>query len=145
MPTERPMGYGASHQEIVCGPQVVEGAMEHLKKQQAGSSSASAGDICGCIPQGLGCSPQRQGHQRALRCPRAGPAYQCLGTKGNPPCPLAFPVEAAGPPCSCKDVAYVNKQGGMGSPLLCRIAHKLWTWAYMQFLSLRAMTYSSHG
>lgn len=54
--------------------------------------------ISGCIPQELGCSPQRQGHQWALRCPQAGPAYQCLKAKGNPPDP-----SAAGPPCSCEN------------------------------------------
>ncbi len=35
--------------------------------------------------------------------------------------------------------AYINIQGGLCSPCLCRLAHKLWTWAYTQFLSLRAM------
>ncbi|XP_030008050.1 uncharacterized protein LOC115431636 [Sphaeramia orbicularis] len=35
--------------------------------------------------------------------------------------------------------AYINRQGGTGSLRLSRIAHRLWTWAYKQFLSLRAM------
>ncbi len=35
--------------------------------------------------------------------------------------------------------AYVNRQGGLGSPHLCSLAHKLWTWACTWFLSLRAM------
>ena len=41
----------------MCSPQMVEGAGEHLERQQVGSSPASAGDICGCIPLGLGHSP----------------------------------------------------------------------------------------
>ena len=146
VPTERPTGYGAGHQEIVYAPQMVEGAGEHLKRQQAGSSPASASDICGRIPQGLGRSPRRKGHQQTLGCPQAGPAYQCLRAKGNLSGPLAFSAKAAGPPRdalvrtnSTMAAAYVNRQASMGSPRLCRIAHKLWTWAYTRFLSLRAM------
>ena len=41
-----------------------------------------------------------------MGCPRAGPAYQCLGAKGNPPGPLAFSAKAAGLPCPCKDRQY---------------------------------------
>lgn len=35
--------------------------------------------------------------------------------------------------------AYINRQGGLGSPRLCRIAHQLWQWAYPRFRSLRAV------
>ncbi|KAK7929151.1 hypothetical protein WMY93_005546 [Mugilogobius chulae] len=35
--------------------------------------------------------------------------------------------------------AYVNRQGGLGSLRLCKLAHLVWEWAYPQFLSLRAM------
>ena len=84
-----------STSEIMCGPRVVGGAREHLERQQAWSSPVSAEDICGCIAQWLGHSPQSQGHQRPLGCPQAGPAYQCLGTESNSPGPLAFPAKAA--------------------------------------------------
>ena len=33
--------------------------------------------------------------------------------------------------------AYINRQGGLGSPRLCRLAQTIWEWA--QFKSLRAM------
>lgn len=33
--------------------------------------------------------------------------------------------------------AYVNRQGGLGSPQLGRLAPELWTWAHLQLLSLR--------
>ena len=63
VPTERPTGYCAGHQVIVCGPQVVEGAREQLERQQARSILASAGDIldvplkgCGALHEGRGTS-----------------------------------------------------------------------------------------
>ena len=36
-------------------------------------------------------------------------------------------------------VAYVNREGGLGSPHLCRLARTMWEWAHHQFKSLRAM------
>ncbi|CAL9704266.1 unnamed protein product [Knipowitschia caucasica] len=35
--------------------------------------------------------------------------------------------------------SYVNRQGGLGSVCLCKIAHQLWLWAQPKFLSLRAV------
>lgn len=35
--------------------------------------------------------------------------------------------------------AYVNRQGGLGSPPLCNLATKLWLWAQPRFLSLRVV------
>lgn len=35
--------------------------------------------------------------------------------------------------------AYVNRQGGLGSSRLCRLARLIWEWAHPQFKSLRAM------
>ena len=35
--------------------------------------------------------------------------------------------------------AYVNRQGGLGSPRLCRLARTMWEWAHPRFKSLRAM------
>ncbi|XP_029924002.1 uncharacterized protein LOC115371027 [Myripristis murdjan] len=35
--------------------------------------------------------------------------------------------------------AYINRQGGLGSPVLCKLATVLWQWAHPLFLSLRAM------
>lgn len=35
--------------------------------------------------------------------------------------------------------AYVNRQGGLGSLRLCRLAQQIWEWAYPRFSSLRAM------
>ena len=35
--------------------------------------------------------------------------------------------------------AYINRQGGLGSPTLCKLATALWLWAHPQFSSLRAV------
>ncbi|CAI5695366.1 unnamed protein product [Oreochromis niloticus] len=35
--------------------------------------------------------------------------------------------------------AYINCQGGLGSPPLCNMATRLWLWAHPRFLSLRAV------
>ena len=35
--------------------------------------------------------------------------------------------------------AYINRQGGLGSPRLSRLAHVLWEWASSRLLSLRAV------
>lgn len=35
--------------------------------------------------------------------------------------------------------AYINRQGGLGSPALCRMATQLWQWAHPLFCSLRAV------
>lgn len=35
--------------------------------------------------------------------------------------------------------AYINRQGGLGSPRLCRIVHELWLWAAPRLLSLKAV------
>ena len=68
VPTERPTGYGAGYQEVVGGPQMVEGARERLKRQQAGSSPASAG---------ISVDESAFLKGRGTSGPQAGPAYQC--------------------------------------------------------------------
>ncbi|XP_061576587.1 uncharacterized protein LOC133442594 [Cololabis saira] len=35
--------------------------------------------------------------------------------------------------------AYINRQGGLGSPVLCKLATTLWQWAHPLFCSLRAV------
>ena len=65
VPTERPMGYGAGYQEVVCGPQMVEGAGEHLERQQAGSSPVSAGDYLWIHPLRVGALSTKAGAHSA--------------------------------------------------------------------------------
>lgn len=50
---------------------------------------------------------------------------------------LAVEVQQVSVPCS--PGAYVNRQGGLGSPHLCRLAPTVWEWAHPQLKSLRGM------
>ncbi len=59
MLTEAPACQGADHQKALRGHQMVEEPWQHLKGQHVGPSSASPCGFCRCIPDGMGCSPQR--------------------------------------------------------------------------------------
>ncbi len=144
VPAETPTGNGASHQEAVCGPQVVEGPKEHHKRQQAESCAVSLNGLCGCILRGLGHTPRRQGCQKMLGVPWQGQHINVLELRTIHLALMHFLPMLQGRQVlvrtdSTTAAAYVIRQGGLGSPRWSRMAHRLWTWIYKWFLSLRAM------
>ena len=114
-------------------PTLVEGPSQHQERADHGVSDSPPDRIYRRIPSRLGSRTQRSGYQRTLEGPLGVSAYKLVGAEGGLSSPKALSTD------STVTAAYINRQGGLGSPTLCKLATALWLWAHPQFSSLRAV------
>ena len=111
------------------------GPREHQEGADYGVSDSPPDRIYRRIPSRLGSRTQRSGYQRTLEGPLGVSAYQLVGAEGGLSSPKALSAAAQGSAChsptdNTVTAAYINRQGGLGSPTLCKLATALWLWAH---------------